>query len=363
MKALTVGSAMIDTIAIIDSDRIELMTMMNADKTFLLMEEGKKTEAAAISTHLGGGGVNTAVCLARLGLETSTLIKIGSDPRGDDIVVGLAREGVSTDWVRRTEAAPTGASVIVASHSRNAGIFTYRGANTLLEDADIDDVDFEAGLVHVCSLSHPSTACFPRIVKAARAKGAQVSANPGPRQLAARAGELLDTLRDLDILFLNRGEAETLMPQLVPQFGEGGPRLAARKSEAPELLQRGLSGGGFEMSLARFAAALLKLGVRTLVVTDGGRGAYIAADGRLTYCPVMRSKVAGTAGAGDSFAATFAGWAALGASLEEAVIAAAHNAAEVVAHVDTQTGLMSRSDLVAQVENSRLREEVRSWTL
>ena len=45
MKALTVGGAMIDTIAIIASDRIERMRMTNADNSFLLLEEGRKTEA------------------------------------------------------------------------------------------------------------------------------------------------------------------------------------------------------------------------------------------------------------------------------------------------------------------------------
>src|SRR5208282_4184132 len=45
MKILTVGGAMIDTIAIIDSDRIERRTMLNADSSFLLLEEGRKTEA------------------------------------------------------------------------------------------------------------------------------------------------------------------------------------------------------------------------------------------------------------------------------------------------------------------------------
>ena len=51
MKILTVGGAMIDTIAIIDSDRIERMTMLNADSSFLLLEEGRKTEAEEVSTH------------------------------------------------------------------------------------------------------------------------------------------------------------------------------------------------------------------------------------------------------------------------------------------------------------------------
>jgi ribokinase len=53
MKVLTIGSATIDTIAIIDSARIERMTMRNADSSFLLLEEGRKTEAEEVSTHTG----------------------------------------------------------------------------------------------------------------------------------------------------------------------------------------------------------------------------------------------------------------------------------------------------------------------
>src|SRR3990170_1856570 len=68
MKVLTIGGAMIDTIAIIESDRIERMSMLNAETSFLLLEEGRKTEALEVSTHCGGGGVNAAVAMARLGV-------------------------------------------------------------------------------------------------------------------------------------------------------------------------------------------------------------------------------------------------------------------------------------------------------
>jgi ribokinase len=69
MKVLTIGSAMIDTIAIIGSARIERMTMLNAESSFLLLEEGRKTEAEEVSTHAGGGAVNAAVAMARLGMD------------------------------------------------------------------------------------------------------------------------------------------------------------------------------------------------------------------------------------------------------------------------------------------------------
>jgi ribokinase len=363
MKVLTAGSAMIDTIAIIDSDRIERMSMENADKAFLLMEEGKKTDAKEVSTHLGGGGVNSAVCFARLGLETAALVKMGKDQRAENILEGFKREGVSDEWARQTEKLPTGASVIVSSHTKNAAIFTYRGANTTLVDADIDAKAFAVDMAHICSLSHPSTACFPRLVAEAKKHKAQISANPGQRQLTARAKELLDALSSLDILFVNRSEAEALMPALVPKFGEGGPALSGKGEKVPEFLSRGLSGGGFEMSAAKFLSALLELGLGCAVITDGGRGSFIASEGKITHCPIVKAKVAGTAGAGDAFAATFSAWRALGKSIEESAIAGAHNAAGVVGYVDTQTGLMKRQALEAAIVSSKLASEIRSWKL
>lgn len=153
-KALTVGGAMVDTIAIMESDRIERITMRNADMSFLLLEEGRKTEAVEVSTHCGGGAVNAAVAMARLGHDVSTLIKLGQDTRADMVLSRLADEGVSTRWASRTAQAATGASVMIAAHDRNAAIFTFRGANTLLTPGDLKDDAFAVDLVYVTSLSN-----------------------------------------------------------------------------------------------------------------------------------------------------------------------------------------------------------------
>ena len=109
MKVLAVGSAMIDTIAIIDSGRIERMSMLNADSSFLLLEEGRKTEAEEVSTHVGGGAVNAAVAMARLEMDVAVLAKLGSDARAETILQRLEQEGVSTAWVKRDPRSPTGA--------------------------------------------------------------------------------------------------------------------------------------------------------------------------------------------------------------------------------------------------------------
>ena len=114
MKVTTIGGAMIDSIALIASDRIERMAMRNADTAYLLLEEGKKIEADAISTHCGGGAVNAAVAFARLGFDTAALIKLGQDQRAEQILARLQDEGVSTRFALRDSRAPTGASVLIS---------------------------------------------------------------------------------------------------------------------------------------------------------------------------------------------------------------------------------------------------------
>jgi ribokinase len=363
MKALCVGGAMIDTIAIIASDRIERMTMLNADNSFLLLEEGRKTEALEISTHVGGGALNAAVAMARLGLDVSVLGKLGQDQRAETILGHLLNEGVSTRWLTRDARAPTGASVLLSSHDRNAGIFTFRGANTLLEETDLREEAFAVDVVYVSSLSNESADAFPAIVKRANAQGALVAANPRVRQLSSRGGAFLDSLGNIDILAVNRSEADVLVPGLVARYREGGGTLQLKPGETPpRLLARGFSSGGQEMSLVAFFAALRQLGPRLVVVTDGRHGAYVGTEGEIIYCPVLETEVAGTAGAGDAFNATFMASTALGKSAQEAVRAAAVNAASVVGHVDTQSGLLCLDDINRQLAATRETLKVRVWS-
>jgi ribokinase len=339
---------MIDTIAIIDSDRIERMTMLNADSSFLLLQEGHKTEAGEISTHCGGGAVNAGVAMARLGLDVSTLVKLGQDARADIVLARLMEEGISTRWALRDGRLPTGASVLVASHDRNAAIFTFRGANTLLEPDDLRDDLFAVDVIYVSNLSNKSADCFPDLVSRAKARGAMVAANPGVRQLSARAGAFQQSLGDIDILALNRAEADVLVPSLTVGFGEGGPSFALTSGE-PALAVRGLTSGGFEMTLLAFVKAVLTLGPKLVLLTDGSRGAYLATKDAILFCPAIETTVAGTSGAGDAFASTFVAYQALGRSLDDSLVAASVNAASVVAHVDTQTGLMTRDAIDGRI--------------
>ena len=362
MKVLTIGGAMIDTIAIIADNRIERMSMFNADTSFLLLEEGRKTEALDISTHVGGGAVNAAVTLARLGLDVSTLIKLGTDQRAETVLSHLQGEGVSTRWAMRDPRLPSGASVLVSSHDRNAAIFTFRGANTLLGEEDLRDAAFGVDAVYVSSLSNESADAFPAIVGKAKANGALVATNPRVRQLSSRGSAFQETLSKIDILAVNTSEADVLVPGLVARFGEGGRALDLAPGETPpRLAVRGFSGGGHDMTLPSFFNAVRRLGPPLVVVTDGRNGSFVGTTDSILYCPAVETKVVGTAGAGDAFNATFTAYTALGRPVEDAVRAAAINAASVVGRIDTQSGLLSRDEIDHRARAANDALPLRRW--
>lgn len=365
LKALAVGGAMIDTIAIIENSAIERMALLNAGASFLLLEEGRKTEALEVSTHCGGGAINTAVAFARLGLAASVLVKLGQDRRAEQILACLDLEGISHRWALRDPAAPTGASVLISSHDRNAAVFTFRGANTLLGPADLPDDAFHVDLVHIANLSKQAAHCFPVIIEKAKAAGALIAANPGIRQLHGHGEAFRASLPRLDILALNRREADEVLSLL--DGGHGEDRDAEldfpEGAAVPSLATRGLRYESRRLGVQAFCRALLAAGVSCVVLTDGRDGAFAATGGRLIYCPAHEASVAGTAGAGDAFVSTFSAYLAGGSPPEAALRAASLNAAAVLGHVDTQTGLMRRKDLEISLGRKKQTPNVIEWML
>jgi ribokinase len=326
--------------------------MRNAESSFLLLEEGQKTEAEQIASSGGGGALNSAVAAARLGYTTSIIAKVGRDEKAETILDLLRAEGVDVSWLAIDDREPTGASVIVSSHERNAAVFTYRGANTRLRADDFPATAFAGRhLVYVANLSNESADCYPLVVERAKSAGATLAVNPGIRQLTARFDDFWRSLAQIDVLCVNRAEAQALMPHLLQAFGDGGaPLVVSGDDPVPPLAKRGLRSGGYEMTLVKFLGALIELGVGVVVLTDGANGAFIAKGHELFYRTAQHVVAAATTGAGDAFSATFACYMADTNDPARALGAASINAASVVKFIDTQSGLLARTELERELE-------------
>lgn len=362
-RYLTIGSAMVDIIAIIADRDVERMTLHNATLSFLLVEQGRKIEAESITNHVGGGGVNVAVALRRLGHPVDALIKLGRDADADRVRIHLEQADIGTGLVTLSDSLPTGSAVMISSHDRDAAIYTRRGANTALTAAEVAAIDFRLyDLVYISPLSDASADCFSVAVVRGSEAGAFTVANPGIRQITARSPDLLNALGRLDLLVINAREAAALAPALMA-FTESCPMPQKSDSggadQAGSLWKDGLRVNDVRFPFDWFMTKLMSCGLGSVAVTNGSDGSYLCCGGEVVHCPVRQVIVRGTAGAGDAFCATLAHGLSGGLDAAQALAQAAVNAASVVGFIDTQSGLMdqealSRETLAANLTVTRI---------
>lgn len=354
-KALAAGSVMIDTIAVIADDDIERVTMKNLSASFLMMEQGRKVDAENITNHVGGGGANVSVSLARQGLSVDLLGVVGRGINASRARAALESADVGLKHLLGRRDLGTGASVLVSSHDQNAAIFTNRGANGHMSADQVDAVDFlEYDMVHIAPLSNASADQFPRLVQKAKAAGCFVSANPGIRQLTTRPEPFFQTAAQIDLLAVNTAEVSALVPHLATMTDQRTAVPVITGKDLPKLLQRGLRFGGFVMGLAEVMRRLQSIGPSRILITDGKRGAYLLVGDTLHYVGSSKVTPKGTAGAGDAFVSTLSASLARGWDADLALKAATLNSASVVMHVDTQTGLLSGREIDAALKDCDL---------
>ncbi|MEM9332725.1 MAG: carbohydrate kinase family protein [Pseudomonadota bacterium] len=339
MKAVTFGSAMIDIITVVNSQSIEQISLSNAHQQFLLVEPGSKVEAQSITRHIGGGALNTAVCLSKLGCQVAPAVMTGEDVARDHILHHCEKHSLSPENFLSDQNATTGSAVMIASHEKNAAIFTHRGANTMLEESDLKKISpLSADLVHAAPLSGDSAKMLPLISELALQSGAFFSSNPGIRQITTRANSVLSAARHMSLISINAMEAAALVPclsALDDSLDWGKPNLDEPVLSCP---------GGI-IPLKKFCEELHSKGPKNVLITYGGDGAYLYDGHALLHQPVIPVAVAGTAGAGDSFVSTLAFGLVSGLSPDKALLLAAHNASSVVSFVNTTDGLLDLEEL------------------
>ena len=247
-----------------------------------------------------------------------------------------------------------------SSHDRNAAIFTFRGANTLLEEADLRKEAFAADLVYVSSLSNESADAFPAIVAGAKAQGALVATNPGVRQLSSRGRRLPG----------QRWRRSTSWPSTARRptcWCRGSSRVSANAARSAARRARRAAAAACRARLRRRRPRDEPCRLLRGAAATGAplRRRHRRAPRRLPrhrrrrscIAPCSRPRSPGTAGAGDAFNATFTACIALGRPAEEALRAAAVNAASVVGHVDTQTGLLALEEIDKRLAASQARAQ------
>ncbi|NHW23271.1 MAG: carbohydrate kinase family protein [Archaeoglobales archaeon] len=256
----------------------------------------------------GGSAANTIVGLARLGLRTAYIGKIGDDAEGQILLGDLRREGVETRTVIRAKGR-SGTAMILVDDSGNRAILVDPGVNDTIRYDEIDlDFSREFDLLHltsfICKNGLDSLESQKRIVKDFRI----VSFDPGMPYAERGLEDMLPILERTTIFLPNRSEIERL----------------------------------FGMDYRKSADKCLELGIQIVAVKLGSEGCWIRTEEKEISVKPFRVRVVDTTGAGDAFNAGFLYGYLRGKSLEECGKIGNYVASLCIQKIGARSGLPSK---------------------
>jgi sugar/nucleoside kinase (ribokinase family) len=241
-----------------------------------LPPRGRLGLVESMTLHIGGCAANTGIDLARLGVDTAVLGKIGQDGLGDFVTRTLEAEGIDTAGIVRDPSVDTSASMVLVAGDGERTFLHCLGGNARFTAADVDwNTAAGARILHVAgALVMPAFDGEPmaEALRAAKQRGQTTS---------------LDTVWDATGRWM-----ETLRPCL-PHTDVFMPSL----SEAQELTGR--------REPEAVARALRDAGVGTVALKLGAEGCYILSADEEVHAPGFRVDAVDGTGSGDAFDAGF----------------------------------------------------------
>jgi sugar/nucleoside kinase (ribokinase family) len=319
---ITIGGASRDVFFMTSKGKI-VKNPYAPTKSLIAFEYGSKIIPESTEFTYGGGGANSAVCFARLGLQVSAVVSVGAEGTGSLLVHDLESVGVDCDFVLRNREYHTALSMIVGIPGKDHTMFLYRGANNHLSVNDWRP--FKTKWFYLSSLTGNSADIIPELFAYASAHNICVAWNPGSEQLEGGYHDMKGFLEITDVLILNRDEAM---------------KLVLSKNN--------------HLKVHDIKSLLQELGKETkgiVVVTDGGNGSYVFDHNKIYNQRAYKVDVIETTGSGDAYGATFVAVRFLGCSIEFSMKMAAYNAASVIQNVGAQKGLMNFDSIRAKIES------------
>ena len=298
-KILVIGSLNVDMVMKVDH-------MPVAGETILC--DGMKLVA-------GGKGANQACAAGRLGTDVIMLGAIGNDAYGEMQRQSLLQSGVDVSGLLTKENVSTGTAFITVNKEGNNSIVVVQGANAQFTP---EDIEAHRNLIEECEivilqLEIPMDTVL-YAVKLARKLGKIVLLDPAP----APEHFPEELYQYIDIIKPNESELSRLTG------------IADAQNHLEEAVQ-----------------ILKDHGVKNVLVTLGGEGAYLDAENKpAVHIPAKKVKVVDTTAAGDSFTAALAAMILDGKTLEEAAEFANQVSAIVVTREGAQDSIPTLQEVL-----------------
>ena len=270
--------------------RVIVVGSLNMDlvaRSSRIPKPGETIIGGEFRTVPGGKGANQAVAAARMGAEVSMVGRLGQDAFAQPLLENLSAAGIDYTFVKQDPGAATGVALIVVDNAGENSIVVASGANMRLTPEDVDAAasSIASADALLLQLENPLETVV-RAAEVARHNGVTVLLNPAP------ARSLPEQLLSLvDVLIPNETEAALLT---------GLPVSTEEEATAA-------------------AAALQGLGVGSVIITLGERGAFFASGEKTVAIPAFDVTPVDTTAAGDAFVAGFGVALAEGRSMADSV--------------------------------------------
>jgi ribokinase len=234
-----------------------------------LPRPGETLLGGTFQTGAGGKGANQAVSVARAGGDVAFVARIGQDAFGQEARAGFVRERIDVRHIIIDKKSPSGVALVFVAKNGENSIAVASGANANLTPADVARArrTIQTASVLLMQLETPLAAirCAAEI---AFAKGIPVILNPAPARALPDA-----LLKKIAILTPNETEAEFLT----------GIKITDEKKAQ------------------KAAEQLLRRGVKTVILTLGAKGVWVATRDFAQHVPGFKVRTVDTTAAGDTF--------------------------------------------------------------
>jgi len=223
--------------------------------------EGESVLGGKVSSDLGGKATNQAVILGRCGIPTTLIAGVGADAQAARIRSRIAVEPVSARLIEINGRASDTSIVLTDGQGANAIVTTVDCARSLPFESVTASMTYAAAGDLAMLQGNLSLSSTSRIIEFARGRGMIVALNPSPFEAGIER-----LMPGLDILFLNQHEARLII---------------AKDGEAA-------------------VQELLDMGIGTVVLTLGERGALLGNREGIVAVPAHACDVVDGTGAGDT---------------------------------------------------------------
>lgn len=316
---VTVGNATLDNFLWIQNENKHFR--LDEATRELRIKMGDKSLIEKAYFLIGGNAANVSVGLARLGHKVAVAAEIGNDEFSQKIINTLSSEGVSEIFLKKNPDTSTSFSVII----------NYKGDRVILEEKVKKEHNYsfentDTKWIYLTSIGDNWEDAYGKVIRYVREKKVNMAFNPGSAQLDAGGEKIQEVLKNCNVLFVNKEEAELI----------SGIAYSDKSN--------------YEEYMKRLLAALKEKGSENVVITDGSKGAHMLTHkGEILFQSPPDTVSYERTGAGDSFASGFLGAILYGKDYETAMKWGSANATSVISKVGSQPGLLRKEEIEKQI--------------